>query len=147
MPAQTGRADIRGDFGWTGFLDEGSDNHVLVGASFGAYLTRRLSVQPEFQYLKRSSSGFSDNHYDLALIGNVAYDFRSPGSRVVPYVIAGPGLIHTRDLFFSTTEFYVTGGGGVKLFVTDRLYVAPDFRIGWEPHMRFSVGLGYVLRR
>jgi hypothetical protein len=144
--AQAGRAEVRGDVGWTGFLDEGSDDHLLVGASLRAYLSRRVSVQPEFQYLTRSN-GSSGKHNDLVLVGNVAFDFTSPGSRVVPYVVGGPGVMHTSESLFSTTEWFVSGGGGVKIFLADRWYVAPEFRVGWEPHVRFSVGVGYVWRR
>lgn len=143
--AQRGRVDVRGDVGWTGFLDDSTDNHLLLGGSLATYLSKRVSFQPEFQFLRRSGGIVS--HYDLALVANVAFDMRSPGARVVPYLIVGPGIIHTRQGRFSNTQMFATGGGGVKVFLNDRWYVAPDFRIGWEPHARFSVGVGYVWRR
>ncbi len=144
--AQAGRTEVRGDLGWTGFLDESSDSHLLVGASLRTYLSRRTSFQPEFQYLTRPSNSYG-KHYDLGLLANIAYDLPSPSARVVPYLIVGPGILHTRQTRFSHTGLFVSGGGGVKVFVSDRWYLAPDFRVGWEPHARFSVGLGYVFQR
>ncbi len=139
--AQAGRVEVRGDVGWTGFLDESSDNHRLFGGSAKAYLTRRIAVQPELQYLRRES-----RHSDVVFLGNVVFDTRSPGARVVPYFIVGPGVIRTNDRS-SNKGLFVSGGFGVRVQVTDRWYVAPDFRTGVEPHIRFSVGVGYVWRR
>lgn len=37
-------------------------------------------------------------------------------------------------------------GGGVRVFLGDNFYVAPEFRGGWEPHFRISVSVGYQPR-
>ncbi len=62
-PAQRGRVELRGYVGTTGFLDDFSDRHLLVGASPRAYFTQRLSIQPEYQFL----NGWS--HTDFGLSG------------------------------------------------------------------------------
>lgn len=142
--AQAGRNEVRGDVGLMGFLDDGNENHFLAGGSVRAYLTPRFSFQPEFQYLRRTAGG---NHYDVVALAGFAFDFRRPGAKVVPYLTIGPGIMYTNEGRFSNTQLMVSGGGGVKIFLNDRWYVAPDVRIGWEPHARFSVGIGYVVRR
>lgn len=144
--AQRGRVDLRGDVGWTGFLDDSSQNHLLVGGSAAAYLSPRIYLQPEFQYLQLQRTGPS-RHYDLAALASIGVDLRRPSAKVVPYLTVGPGILHTNQGFFSNTAFFVSGGGGVKVFLNDRWYVAPTFRVGWEPHATFSVGIGYVSRR
>lgn len=143
---QAGRTEVRGDAGWAGFANGSWDNHLLLGTSLRTYLSKRFSLQPEFQYLTRSSP-FPGGHRDFVLLVNAAYDFRPPDSRVVPYVAGGPGFINTREAGNSSLSAFLSGGAGVKLFVNDRWYVAPDVRLGITSHLRFSVGVGYVVRR
>ena len=137
-------ADLKGSFGFTGFLDEGSQNHILAGGSGRIYLTRRFSIEPEFQYLHLNS-----RHYDIALVPNIIWDFG--GRRIVPYVAGGVGLLYTSQDFgpttFSNTDAFVTAGGGVKLYFADHWFIAPDIRVGFEPHLRISAGIGYTWRR
>ena len=138
--AQGGRVEIRGDVGNTSFLDDGSDNHLLVGASLRAYLTKRLSFQPEYQFLN------GHHHTDSIFLANVAYDLRDSSRRVVPYLLIGAGVLQNRQLRFSNTGPFFSGGFGAKIHLNPRWYIAPDFRVGFEYHFRFSVGVGYVLR-
>jgi len=140
-PGQAGRVEIRGDVGNTVFLEDRSDNHLLVGASLRAYLTKRLSFQPEYQFLNGHS------HTDSVFLANVVYDLRNSSRRVVPYVLIGAGVLHNRQTSRSATGAFFSGGFGAKIHLNPRWYIAPDFRIGFEPHYRFSVGVGYVLRR
>ena len=46
---------------------------------------------------------------------------------------------------FASWEGAVTGGGGVRVRVGRGWYIAPEFRIGWEPHYRVGVGVGVDL--
>ena len=137
--AQAGRVEVRGDVGSTQFLGS-SDNHLLVGASLRAYFTRRLSFQPEYQFLN------GRGHTDSIFLASVAYDLRDTSRRVVPYVLVGAGVLHNQQGRFSTTAPFFSGGFGAKIHLNPRWYIAPDFRVGIEPHYRFSVGIGYVLR-
>src|SRR5262245_25112866 len=138
---QQGSIELRGTAGWTGFADEGTVDHLHLGASFRYFLTRRLGVEPEFQYLYNSAQDT-----DLVLLGNFAYDFRTPGARVVPYAIGGPGVFWHRfrgfGPSFTSSEVFASGGAGVKIFLSERWFVAPEFRVGWEPHVRFTVSIG-----
>jgi hypothetical protein len=89
----------------------------------------------------------------------LAFDLTDPKGRVVPYVIGGIGMEHHEDEisffdFFNNNQFVVRKvsgnalsaniGGGVKIFVTDRLFVAPDARVGHEPSYRATISVGYV---
>jgi hypothetical protein len=143
--AQSGPVDLKGSFGWTGFVDESSQDHFLAGGSVRYYITRKLSIEPEIQYLHQN-----DIHHDWVFLPSVAYDFRT--GRVAPYVTVGLGVIRTSQEFsgrgFSSTEAFLSGGVGTKFYLNDRWFVAPEFRIGGaELHARFSVGVGYTWRR
>ncbi|MGH9632513.1 MAG: outer membrane beta-barrel protein [Bryobacteraceae bacterium] len=135
--------DVKGSIGITVFSED-NEHHFLTGAAARFYVTRRLSIEPEFQYLYLSSQ-----HYDLGFIPNVAFDFG--GERVVPYVAGGVGLMYTRHDFghFASgeTDPFVTLGGGVKVYVTENWFVTPDVRFGFVPHWRFSASIGYTWRR
>lgn len=138
--AQPGRVELRADVGTAAFLDDSRDQHLLLGASLRAYFTERLSFQPEYQFLK------GQGHHDSIFLGSLAYDLRPSNRRIVPYVLVGAGLQRYVQPRFSTTEAFFSGGFGAKIHIHPRWYVAPDFRVGFEPHYRFSIGLGYVLR-
>lgn len=145
--AQGRQIDLRGSVGWTGFLDDSFVNHLATGVAGRFYLTRRLSVEPELQYLYQNS-----RHSDLLLVPNIAWDFG--GQRIVPYVAGGVGLIRGSSKIpgalrpsFSNTEPFYQVGGGVKLYLSDRWFMAPDFRIGFEASLRFTVGFGYSWNR
>jgi hypothetical protein len=38
----------------------------------------------------------------------------------------------------------VTGGGGARVWLTDRVYALGEFRLGWEPHYRVTGGVGVL---
>lgn len=105
-----------------------ADPHWAIGASARLYLTRRLSLQPEFLYARASAAD-----QDLLLLPNVAYDLTEPNQRVVPYVIAGAGLLLHRDSLRLPTTSWVnwgkswTAGAGVgaKIFLSDRWFFSP----------------------
>jgi len=144
--AQRGTTDVRGTVGYTTFIDESSQHHLFTGASVRHYLLTRLSVEPEFLFLYRNSSD-----KDVGFQVNVAYDFARPGSKVVPYVIGGGGLLTTFFRFggpanFTSTEGMVSGGFGAKVYLNNRWFIAPEARLGFEPIIRATVSLGYSWR-
>lgn len=145
--AQGRQYDVRGSVGWTGFLDESFVNHFTTGVASRFYLTRRLSVEPELLYLYQNS-----RHSDLVLIPNIAWDFG--GRSILPYVSGGVGLLRgsfkipgALDPSFSNTEPFYQVGGGAKFYISDRWFVAPDVRIGFEASVRITVGVGYSWNR
>jgi hypothetical protein len=127
--------------------------HKVVGGAVRVYVTKRLSIEPEYLYLRHS-----ENDQDHLVQPNVAYDFTDPTKRFVAYGIAGVGVLHHKGRFsgndfvtgeprvFDTsfTTWTASVGGGVKIFVTERLFVSPEVRVGREPTLRATINVGYV---
>jgi len=148
------KAEIRLTGGVSGFTsDNGRIPHAVGGGSFRIYVTRRVSVEPEFLYMRNSPN---DQDYLTQL--SAAYDFAGSNKRFVPYVVAGAGVLRHRSEFFgadfetgqprvfdeSYTSIAVSAGGGVKIFLTKGLFIAPEARVGYQPSLRATVSVGYV---
>ena len=138
------RVEVRATFGAAGFGDELEYPHVVAGGSVRFYITRRFSVEPELLYMRRSA-----DDQDYLFVPAVAYDLADPRKRVVPYVIGGVGAFQHRGRFgTSPTTWSADAGAGVKIFLNDRVFVAPEARIGYvgyEATARATVSVGYVL--
>lgn len=84
------------------------------------------------------------------LTGNVTFDLLFGTRPVTPFLVVGGGIFRHSDRFggqtFSSTEGSFTAGGGVRIPIGERLYVAPELCIGWEPHYRLSVAVGWRFR-
>ena len=137
--------------GWAGFADEGLINHAVLGGAVRVHLTPRVSVGPEVTYMVGPGTD-----RDTFLLGNVFFDFRAPrGGRppsVTPFVVAGAGFFQNRMRFAAETFRHnsvgVAVGGGVRVSASERLYIAPDVRLGGEdPHLRVTVTVGVLLAR
>jgi hypothetical protein len=136
--------------GWAGFVDEETIDHSVFGGAARFYLTPRLSVGPEAVFMK----GPGEDR-DFMATGNVTFDLLGPAGgrrpRITPFVVGGAGIFRNRNRFFggpyAHSEGAFTAGGGVRAFVTDRVYVASDVRIGWELHLRATVSAGIQLFR
>lgn len=144
--ASRGAVEVKGVFGYAGFPDESMLHHFVAGGSIRTYLTSRLSFEPEFLYMH--GPGWDR---DLLVIPNLAFDF-ARSARVKSYLIGGAGLLAHRDgipsapgrpTFFWGNGWTFGGGIGVKVLVTEKIFLAPEFRIGWEPAIRSTVSLGY----
>ena len=148
------KVEVRATFGGAGFGDGASIPHVVGGGAVRFYLTRRLSVEPEFLYMRHSAAD-----EDFVFTPSVAVDLTDPTKKVVPYLVEGVGSIHHRGRFVgsdfttgqprvfdtSSTTWTAGAGGGVKIFLTDRLFVAPEARVGREPAVRGTFSVGYVI--
>ena len=128
--------------GWVGFIDEDWIDHKIVGAAARFYLTTRIGVEPEVLYMIGPGSD-----RDATLIPNLSFDFMSR-EKVRPYIIGGVGLLHHSEkiglIRFSDNEWVGNGGVGVKLFLTPRLFVAPEFRLGFETIFRGAGTIGFT---
>jgi hypothetical protein len=119
--------------------------HSIVGGALRVYLTRRFSVEPEFLYMRHDRH---DQDYVIQL--NAAYDITDPTKKFVVYGIAGVGNLRNRSDFggngidTSFTTWTASAGGGVKIFLTKRWFVAPEVRVGREPDVRGTINVGYV---
>jgi hypothetical protein len=135
--------------------DDRSYPHFVVGAATRIRISRHWSIEPEFNYMRRSS-----NDQDYVFQPNVVYEFNSLDDRVVPYLIGGVGVVRHKSVFngadfdtgapvtFDTsyTTWSASVGAGLKVFVSKNLFVAPEARLGREPTARATVSIGYVFR-
>jgi outer membrane protein with beta-barrel domain len=143
--------DARFTAGALVFADDGAVTLGEFGGSVRLYFSRRWSVEPELIFAKRFSSFARDSNY--LLWGNVAFDFRHRDRRVVPYWFAAPGMVHHRTSFgsfsFSTNEASFGTGAGVRFMLSDRIFVAPQLRVGVADGVfsEFAGSIGYVLRK
>lgn len=149
------RAEIKMIVGASDFGFDSSESypHFVVGAAARIRISRHWSIEPEFNYMRRSS-----NDEDYVVQPNVVYEFNSHGSRVVPYLIGGVGVIRHKSVFHgsdfvtgipitfdtSYTTWSASGGAGLKVFLSKRLFVAPEARVGYQPTARATVSIGYV---
>ena len=148
------KAEIKLTVGASGFTsDDGRIPHALAGGSVRIYVNRRFSVEPEFLYMRNSA-----DDQDYLVQQSFAYDLAGPNARFVPYLVAGVGVLHHRGRSFgldfdtrqprvfddSYTDFAASAGAGVKIFLTKRLFIAPEGRVGHEPSLRGTISIGYV---
>ena len=135
--------------GWVGFVDEAMIDHAAFGGAARLYLTPRVAVGPEIAYLRGPGSD-----RDLMITGNLTFDVLGPRNghprRITPFFTVGGGYERHSDRFgsttFSSSEGALTGGGGVRIWITDRMFGTIETRIGWEPHLRVTGGIGVALR-
>ena len=134
--------------GYAGFVDDATVDHGLIGAAGRVYLTPRLAVGLEFVSMRGP-----DTARDLFLTGNLTFDVLPPHDgrprRVAPFLVAGGGFSRHRERFgaldFRSYEGAFTAGGGVRGWMTGRVYTFADVRFGWEPHVRINGGIGIRL--
>ncbi len=140
-------ATVEGAAGYAGFADEGIIHHGVVGATARVYVSPRVAAGPEVVYMVGPNQD-----RDLFLTGNLTFDLRRsrPGI-VVPYLLAGGGLFQHSDRFgnqtFRSREGAFTAGAGARGWVSDRAYLAVEYRIGWEPHYRITGHVGVAIGR
>lgn len=137
--------------GWVGFVDDATVHERLAGGGVRWYVSPRVSLGPEISYMVGPRT-----LRDLLVTGNVVFDFvtprtGAPARPITPYLVAGAGIFNHSQKFagqtFRSNEGGFTGGGGARIRVIDRVYVAPEFRIGWELHARAAVTVGVRLGR
>ena len=131
--------------GWAGFADEGLIHHGVIGAGAEWVATRHLAVGAEVHHAMGPGAD-----RDLFALGVVRVGVLPFSRVVVPFVIAGAGIMRHSDRFFGGTATSTEGafvvGGGVRVRLSPRVFVAPEAMIGWEPHVRVGVTVGITLR-
>jgi len=139
---QKPRPEIKVTAGWVGFIDEDWIDHTVVGGSARIYLTTRLGVEPEVLYMIGPGSD-----RDVTVIPQLSFDFGAR-EKVRPYLIGGVGWMHHSQkigpIRFTNNEWVGNGGVGAKFFFTPRLFVAPEFRIGFETILRATGSIGFT---
>src|SRR5688572_3582753 len=139
---QFSRPEIKATVGWVGFIDEDFIDHGVFGGAVRYYITSRLAVEPEALYMVGPGSD-----RDFTLIPHVSFDFLGR-PKVQPYAIGGVGWLRHSQRFgpmkFTNNEWVINGGVGVKIFLTPRLFVAPEFRMGFETTARVTASIGFL---
>ena len=141
--AQEHRGTLDLSAGYAAFLDEDAIEHLAVGGAWRWRVTPRFSVGPEVVFMKGPGGD-----RDVFITAKVLVDFM-PERRASPYFVADGGIMIHRDEFdfrsgpFWSKEGAGSFGGGVRIDITPRLFVAPEFRIGWEPHVRVTGVVGW----
>ena len=143
--AQERRATLDLSGGYAGFVDDATIEHATVGAGVRWQVTPRFSIGPEVVFMRGPRAD-----RDIFLTAKALVDFM-PDRKVSPYFVADGGyMFHRDEIIFSTGPYWsneATGsfGAGVRVNVTPRLFVAPEFRIGWEPHIRVTGVVGWKM--
>lgn len=144
--AESGRVVAEGIAGWGGFIDEQWIDHLTIGGGVRARVTPRIALGPEVLYLRGPAGD-----RDLTLSGIVTIDLLGGGSarRIAPYVVFGGGYLRSTQLTgtgpFTSGAGTVSGGGGVRIAVGERWFVAPEMRIGFQPELRIGAAVGVRL--
>jgi hypothetical protein len=137
-------ASVNFTCGYAGFVDESLIGHAVIGGGAEWVLTPRVAFGPEVLYMIGPGSD-----RDLFVQGVARFGFLPFSRRVVPLALVGGGLMVHSDRFTRTSrssEGAFVAGGGLRLGITPNVYVAHEFAIGWEPHVRASVNVGIRLR-
>ena len=148
------RAEIKMIVGASDFgTDDRSYPHLVTGTAFRVRISRHWSIEPEFNYMRRNS-----NDEDFVFQPSVVYEFDKKDNRYVPYLIGGVGVIRHKSVFngsdfvtgapvtydTSWTTWSASAGAGLKVFISKRIFVAPEARVGYQPTVRATVSVGYV---
>ena len=140
--------------GQSGFIDEAWDYFGTIGGGLRVFVTPRLAIGPEVAYL----SGESDAS-NLTITANMTFDIVPDDGRrrVVPYLVAGGGYLRQKTLVgggpgstalvpFTSSEGTMSAGLGARIALGSNVFVAPEFRLGWEPETRIAVTIGMRFR-
>lgn len=132
--------------GYAGFVDESLVDHAVIATSMRYRLSRRISIGPELVYMVGPG-----RDRDLFLTGNLTFDFLTRGigprrGSVNPFLVVGGGFMRHTSRFgprdFASFEGALTGGGGVRVWISERVHILGECRLGWEPHVRVTGGVG-----
>lgn len=123
----------------------------LAGVALGIEEGRRLRVSLEFVH----GQIYGRDYYERRrILITPVFEYRFwPERRVQPYLGGGVGLALGFNQWPTGPNdelewewgpgIAVTWGGGVRLFLTERLFIAPDIRMGFYPFLQSTVGIGY----
>jgi hypothetical protein len=138
--------------GSAGFIDSPWIHRTMLGAGARVYVSPRIAIGPEFVYLASDTEG----EHDLTLTGNLTFDLTRSNDtrRIVPYLAIGGGLLRQTEIVgsgpgsttlrsFTSSEGTISGGIGARIGLGRHFFVAPEFRMGWEPETRFCVTIGF----
>ena len=155
--------DVRATWGYNYLLDDTPPHALVGGVSVTAAVGPRFRLGGEL--VRANLFGPYGRYKSRARIGRglLEYELR-PGRRVNPYWVLGLGITEYRDLipvgyvhvpgegwvpsdaaeWKVQTRLNLTGGIGVRLLLTDRIFIAPEARIGVAPLLQPTIALGFA---
>jgi hypothetical protein len=86
---------------------------------------------------------------DLAIQATAWFDLLTDNlaRRVVPYLVVSGGVTRQSARYasglYASYEGAFSGGGGARINLSRRIYLAPEARLGWEPFTRISLSVGF----
>ena len=139
--------------GRSGFIDEAWDYFTTFGGGARVFVTPRLAIGPEVAYLSGKFDSLDASN--LTVTGNITFDFVHDDGRrrVVPYLGAGAGYLRQETLVgtgpgstalvpFTSSGATLSAGVGARIALSSLVFIAPEFRLGWEPESRIAVTIG-----
>ena len=142
LEAQPRPAELHFHVGTGAFYD--SSKQLSVGTSYRHYFGERgWAIEPEYSLMTERG------HQDHMLVLNAVKDLTRPSRKAVLYMLMGAGIyFHRKDVPYrlerSGTGINLGWGMGLKVWASDRFFIAPQFRIG-EP-FKFSINFGFARR-
>jgi hypothetical protein len=135
--------------GTSGFVDEVFDYFTSIGGGARFFVSRRIALGGEALWMNGA-----DDTSAQTFTATATFDLVDDARRVVPYIVAGGGYLRQTALVgggpgsttlepFTSSEGTVSGGAGARIALGRRVFVAPEFRLGFEPTTRFTVMIGF----
>ena len=151
---QARTVDVRASAGFIYGLDDSPPYAWLVGGTVTVAEGEHSRFGMEVWHATMYGKYFSGQARARLLTALWEYEF-SPDHRVNPYAVIGVGFTEYRDLISDPDRWetqgapHVLGGLGVRWFLTQHVFVAPEARIGLVPSWyflpyRWTVALGYA---
>jgi hypothetical protein len=134
------------NWGFTQFLVEDHKlDHTELGGGFRLYLRPQLAVGAEVTHLRGPGAD-----RDWVFAGKGTWDLMpdtGPTPRpLVLYAVASGGVLKHSDEFnevpISKTAGFGNGGVGVRIALGRALFLAPEFRFGFEKHWHAGLIIG-----
>jgi OmpA-OmpF porin, OOP family len=137
-----------------GYTFEGNQDlktSPVFGVRLGAGISRTWGVEGVFHYVPADSDRAGVPDTDVFNYRIDALYHLLPGSRLVPYLAAGIGILdHRPDEGGNETEGAFNYGAGLKYYLSDTMLVRGDVRhLIWldNPHhnnLEYTLGLGFL---
>ena len=157
--AQPLRVDLRAHWGYTYLLEDTPPEAWVGGGSVTTAIGSNLRLGLEV--LHANLFGKYQTYKERATLVTPVAEYEFPlGPRFKPYMVIGLGYTQYRALvpnpghYFdrSLPEFHwdkqgginLSSGLGARLFLTRRLFLAPEIRIGLLPMLRSTVSVGFA---
>lgn len=119
--------------------------HLALGGAMRIYAARRLSFGVEFQ---RQVGDAPSPHLFPTVTASVDLRAARPGApgHVQPFLTASAGFIGHSNEFDSSGWPALAGGGGLRIWLSRRLYLTASVRAGLPRHTRVAAGVGVLVR-